>query len=64
MIESKREKDLYIVKEMASFILGIDEQKNLVKDIFNILKPQMQKKVLKIIKNGFEQLYDWLSPNP
>jgi len=64
MTESKREKDLYIVKEMASFILGIDEQKNLVKDIFNNLKPQMRKKVLKIIKNDYEQMYDWLSPNP
>jgi len=59
--EAKKMKDLVTATELGIYILQDNHQKKSLRDIFKSLKPRLQTKLLNIIKEQSEEVYDCLA---
>ena len=58
---AKKEKDLQTAKEIGEYILGNENQKKLMRDIFNGLNLRLKRKSLEIIKINSEDIYNYIN---
>ncbi|OHD12117.1 MAG: hypothetical protein A2Y41_00020 [Spirochaetes bacterium GWB1_36_13] len=56
----KKQKDLDTANEMIEFLLKIEQQKNLIKKIYKSIHPKWQKKMMAVIKEQSNELYNFL----
>lgn len=61
--EEKRERDLYTVREISNFLLGLETQKEKIFTIFYSLPLKWQRKILKNTKIYHKPFYDFLLQN-